>query len=140
MHLSKHLCNNSKNTYLQVIIFTSQPTLNLLFCSTILLKCLRISTGILEWQLHWPIACDFWCKKDNQKRLFHLHIEADSHNPADNSVQYMISVPLLVPFLCGSLEYLVTTDAWKKIESTKNMIFLPSLIMHYRGIHSSKTE
>ena len=36
MHLFKHLCYNSRNTFLQVIIFASQPTLNLLYCSTIL--------------------------------------------------------------------------------------------------------
>ena len=71
----------------------------------------RISTGIPEWQLHWPIACDFPHRKDNEKRLFLLHIEVDNYNPADSAVQYMISVPLLVSFLCGSLEYLVTTDA-----------------------------
>ena len=113
IHLFKHLWNNSTNAFLQVIIFTSQLALNLLYCSTILLKCPRISTGISKWQLHWPMACDFPCKKDNKKRLSLLHIEADGHNPADNTVQYMISMPWLVPFLCGSLEYLVTTDAWK---------------------------
>ena len=71
----------------------------------------RISTGIPEWQSHWPIACDFLHRKDNEKRLFLLHIEVDNYNSADSTVQYMISVPLLVSFLCGSLEYLVTTDA-----------------------------
>ena len=36
MHPFKHLCYNSRNTFLKVIIFASQPTLNLLYCSTIL--------------------------------------------------------------------------------------------------------
>ena len=38
-----------------------------------------------------------------KKRLFLLHIEVDIHNPAENTVQYMISMPLLVLFLCESL-------------------------------------
>ena len=127
MHLFKHLCNNNRNIFLQVIIFTSQPALNLLYWAAILLKCPRISTEIPEWQLHSPMACDFPHKKDNKKRLFLLHTEVDSHNPAENTVQYIISVLLLVPFLCGSLEYLVTTDARKKIELTEYMIFLPCI-------------
>ena len=143
MHLFNYLCNNSRNTFLQVIIFTNQPTLNVLYCSTILLKCPRISTGIPKWQLHGLMACDFLYKKD-KKCLFLLHIEVDSHNPADNTVQYMTSVPLLVPFLCGSLKYLVTTNAWKKKKKSNQPKILyfchVSLIMHYRGLYSSKSE
>ena len=131
MHLFKHLYN-SRNTFLQVIIFTSQPALNLLYCSTVFLKCPRISTRIPEWQLHWPMACDFPYKKDNKKLLFLLHIEVDSHNPADNTVQYIISVSLLVPFFCESLEYLVTTDARNKnrINQKYDTFFHAALIKH----------
>ena len=55
-------------------------------------------------QWHWPMTCDFPYKKNNKKRLFLLLIEVDSRNPAGNTVLYMISVPWLVPFLCGSFE------------------------------------
>ena len=39
-----------------------------------------------------------------KQRLFLLHIEVDSHNATANTVQYMMSVLMLVMFLCGSLE------------------------------------
>ena len=35
------------------------------------------------------MACNFPYKKDNRKRLFLLHIELDSYNIADNTVQYI---------------------------------------------------
>ena len=39
-----------------------------------------------------------------KQRLFLLHIEVDSNNSTANTVEYMISVLMLVTFLCGSLE------------------------------------
>ena len=39
-----------------------------------------------QWQWDWPMACDFPYKQDNKKRLFLLHTQADSCNPADNTV------------------------------------------------------
>ena len=57
-----------------------------------------------QWQRLWPMTCDFSHKNDNKKRLFLLHIDADSRNSANNTVLYMISMPWLVAVLCGPLE------------------------------------
>ena len=59
---------------------------------------------MLQWQWHCLVTCDFSYEKDNKKQLFLLYIEVASHNPADNTILYMISVPWLVPFLCESLK------------------------------------
>ena len=39
-----------------------------------------------QWQWHCSMTCDFPYEKNNKKRLFLLHIEVDSRNPADNTV------------------------------------------------------
>ena len=60
-----------------------------------------------QWKWHWPMTCNFPYKKDagnKKKRLSLLHIDVDSCNPVDNTVLYMISMPWLVPVLCGSLK------------------------------------
>ena len=89
IHLFKHLCNNSKTTFLQVIISA----------------CFELNFVKMYQDIHWNSRMAITLANGiKEKRLFLLHIEVDSHNPTDNTVQYMISVPLLVPFLCGSLE------------------------------------
>ena len=82
MDLLKNLCKNNKNTFFYKLLF--QPDLNLSYYSTILLKWPRISTGMRQWKWYWSMTCDFPYKK-NKKRLFLLHIEVDSRNPADNA-------------------------------------------------------
>ena len=59
------------------------------------------------------MACDFPYKK-YKKRLFQLHIDVDSCNPADNRVLYMMSVPWLVLFVYGSLERVLVTASHEK--------------------------
>ena len=83
MHLLKTLCNNNKTRFYKLLF---QPVLNLLYYSTILLKCSRISTGMRQWQWQWSMTCDLPYKKNNKKRLFLLHIEVNSRNPADNTI------------------------------------------------------
>ena len=92
MHLLRTYATTTKTNFYELFF---QPALNLLYCSTILLKWSRISTGIRQWQCHGSMTCDFLHKKDNQKWLSLLHVEVDSHNPTDNSALYMMPVPLL---------------------------------------------
>ena len=69
----------------------------------------------------------FASTKMSLKQLSLLQIEVDYHNPANNTVLYMISEPWVVPFLCRYLNFFFWSPQSheRKIGSTENMILLP---------------
>ena len=61
---------------------------------------LWIEFGKMHQDIHWNPWISIKLTNGIKKHFSLLHIEVDTQNLAGNTVQYMISVPLLASFLC----------------------------------------